>query len=192
VQQVFQTGKNQPWAFGRKLLADHSWGAALCARTIAQKISYAVEEEAFLAALMHDIGKAVLLKNENERYRAVANDVYHGEITFHEAEQVVFGFSHAQVGSILASRWNFPPQLAEAIGCHHDPESAQRFKQLAQITALANKTMSLMGIGFEKAPDMILLQQPEAQSLALDAAALQEIVEATRTSIDQMSETIAY
>jgi HD-like signal output (HDOD) protein len=192
VQQVFQTGKNQPWAFGRKLLADHSWGAALCARAIAQKISYAVEEEAFLASLMHDIGKAVLLRNEGVRYRAIANDVFHGEITFHEAERVVFGFSHAQVGSILATRWNFPPQLAEAIGCHHDLESAQRFKQLTSITALADKAMSLMGIGFEKAPEMILDEQPAAKLLGLGADALKEIIEVTKTSIDQMSETMAF
>jgi putative nucleotidyltransferase with HDIG domain len=192
VQQVFRTGRSQPWAFGNRLLADHSWGAALCSREIARKVSYAVEEEAFLAGLMHDIGKAVLLKNAGDRYRLIANDVYHGEITFHEAELVVFGFSHAQAGSVLAARWNFPQQLAEAIGWHHDPEAAPKHKQLTCITALANRVMTHMGIGFEKAPEMILQEQPAARLLELGAADLDEIVVDTKAALERMSDVMAF
>lgn len=192
VQQVFNAGKNQSWAFGNKLLADHSWGTALCARAIARKVGYAQGEEALLAGLMHDIGKAVLLKNLRDRYISIAKDVHQGEITFYEAELVVFGFSHAQVGATLAERWNFPPQLAEAIGFHHDPEAAPKHKRLVYITALANKVMTFLGVGFETAPAMVLHELPAAKLLGLNLSAIDAIVADANAALQQMPETLKF
>ena len=192
VQQVFQSGMARARDLGTKLLSDHSWGAALCSRVIARTVRYPAQEEAFLAGLMHDIGKPVLLKNLPDRYMPIINDVYRGEATFHEAELVVLGFSHAQVGSILAEKWNFPPQLAEAIGFHHDPVSAPKYGQLAAITSLANKIMTSLGIGFERDSELVVHEQPAATFLRLDAAAVQNILTETNTILMQMPETLRF
>ncbi len=192
VQQVFQTGMVRARDLGTKLLSDHSWGAGLCSRAIARHVRYAPQEEAFLSGLMHDIGKPVLLKNLADRYMPIINDVYRGEATFHDAELVILGFSHAQVGSILAEKWNFPPQLAEAIGFHHDPDSAPKFSQLASITSLANQVMIYLGIGFERDSELILHELPAAIALRLDATAIQNIVAETNAALVQMPETLRF
>jgi putative nucleotidyltransferase with HDIG domain len=190
VQQVFNAGRNQSWAFDNKLLAQHSWGAALCARAIARKVRYPDEEEALLAGLMHDIGKAVLLKNLRDEYVKIAKDVRQGEITFYHAEQIVFGFSHAQVGATLAQRWSFPPQLAEAIGFHHDPEAAPKYKQLVNITSLANKVMAFLGVGFETSQVTVLHELEEARQLGLDLAAMDAIAANTNAALQLMAEAL--
>ncbi len=192
VQQVFQTGMVRARDLGTKLLSDHSWGAGLCSRVIARTVRYPALEEAFLAGLMHDIGKPVLLKNLPDRYMPIINDVYRGEATFHDAELVVLGFSHAQVGAILAEKWNFPPQLAEAIGFHHDPGSAPKYGQLASITSLANKIMISLEIGFERDGGLVVHEQSAATLLRLDAAAVQNIVTETKTILVQMPETLRF
>jgi HD-like signal output (HDOD) protein len=192
VQQVFQTGMVRARDLGTKLLSDHSWGAGLCCRVIAKYLRYQPLEEAFLAGLMHDIGKPVLLKNLPDRYMPILNDVYRGETTFHESELVVLGFSHAQVGSILAEKWNFPPQLAQAIGYHHNPTAAPKYQQLACITSLANAIMSLLGIGFEKDPDMILHELPPAKVLRLDLPAMSDILADTQAALAQMPDTFRF
>jgi HD-like signal output (HDOD) protein len=189
VQQVFQTGMVRARDLGTKLLSDHSWGAGLCCRVIAKSLRYQPLEEAFLAGLMHDIGKPVLLKNLADRYMPILNDVYRGETTFYDSELVVLGFSHAQVGSILAEKWNFPPQLAQAIGFHHDPTAAPKYQQLACITALANKIMSFLGIGFEKDPELVVHELESAKALRLDAAAINGILADTNAALAQMPET---
>jgi HD-like signal output (HDOD) protein len=189
VQQVFQTGMVRARDLGSKLLSDHSWGAGLCSRIIAKHSRYQPVEEAFLAGLMHDIGKPVLLKNLPDRYMPILNDVYRGETTFHEAELVVLGFSHAQVGSILAEKWNFPPQLAQAIGYHHDPTATPKYQQLACITCLSNKIMSFLGVGFEKNPDLVLHELEPAKALRLDESAINDILTDTSASLAQMPET---
>ncbi len=192
VQQVFQTGMVKARDLGTKLLSDHSWGAGLCSRVIAKNVRYAPQEEAFLAGLMHDIGKPVLLKNLPDRYLPIINDVYRGDATFHDAELIVLGFSHAQVGAILAEKWNFPPQLAEAIGYHHDPDAAPKYSQLASITSLANKIMIFKGIGFERNSELVLHEQPAAAALRLDANAIQNILTETNQVLAQMPETLRF
>lgn len=171
VERVFTTAKD----LGTKLMSDHSWGTALSARAIARRVRYENPEEALICGLMHDIGKPVLLQNFQQQYREIISDVYNGHTSFHQSELLAFGFSHAHVGSLLARKWNFPPQLAEAVGYHHNPGSAPSFKALACIVNLANAFMVAMGVGFEKNKEIDLEKLPAAQFLRLDGTAIAAI-----------------
>jgi putative nucleotidyltransferase with HDIG domain len=172
VEHVFQTAKD----LGTKLMTDHSWGTALAARTIARRVRYENIEEALVCGLMHDIGKPVMLQNLGARYSEIFGQVYNGNSSFHQIELLTFGFSHAHVGALLARKWNFPPQLAEAVGYHHSPMSAPNYRQLACIVNLANLLMIHMGIGFERDKNLLLEKQPAAEQLNLNASKLEAIL----------------
>lgn len=168
VERVFQSAKD----LGTKLMSDHSWGTALAARAIARRVHYQNVEEALICGLMHDIGKPVLLSNLKPQYSPIITNVYNGSSNFHQQELLAFGFSHAHVGALLARKWNFPAQLAEAVGYHHSPTSAPTHKQLACIVNLANLMMISMGIGFEKNKDLELAKQPSAEYLKINEPTL--------------------
>jgi putative nucleotidyltransferase with HDIG domain len=168
VERVFQSAKD----LGTKLMSDHSWGTALAARAIARRVRYPNLEEALVSGLMHDIGKPVLLQNLRPRYSEIISAVYNGNSNFHQEELLAFGFSHAHVGALLARKWNFPPQLAEAVGYHHSPLSAPNHKQLACIVNLGNLFMISLGIGFEKNRDLSLHKQASAEHLKLNEPTL--------------------
>lgn len=168
VERVFQAAKD----LGTKLMTDHSWGTALACRAIARRVRYASLEEALVCGLMHDIGKPVLMQNVECRYQEIVSAVYGGNSNFHQQELLAFGFSHAHVGALLARKWNFPPQLAEAVGYHHSPMAAPTHKQLACIVNLADFFMIWMGIGFEKNKDLALEKQTSAEFLKLNEPAL--------------------
>jgi putative nucleotidyltransferase with HDIG domain len=168
VEHVFQNSRD----LGAKLMSDHSWGAALAARAIARQVHYPNPEEALICGLMHDIGKPVLMQNVGRRYTAIISAVYRGESSFHELELTEFGYSHSHVGALLARKWNFPPQLAEAVGYHHDPFLAPDYKELACIANLADLFMISLEIGFEKNKDLVLGEQASAVHLHLDAPTL--------------------
>lgn len=171
VERIFQTSKD----LSTKLMSDHSWGTALAARAIARRVNYENVEEALICGLMHDIGKPVLMQNLKERYTEIVSEVYKGSATFHQQELLAFGFSHAHVGALLARKWNFPPQLAEAVGYHHNPVSAPSHKQLACIIHLGNSLMISLGIGFEKNKNVVLEKLPSAEFLKLNGPALATI-----------------
>lgn len=172
VERVFKSSKD----LSTKLMSDHSWGCALAARAIARRVGYENTEEALVCGLMHDIGKPVLQTNLQDRYSVIVSEVYKGNSNFHQMELLSFGFSHAHVGALLARKWNFPPQLSEAVGYHHNPLSAPSYKQLSCIINLANLLMISMGIGFEKDKDLDLEKQPSAEFLKLDNNALSSLV----------------
>jgi putative nucleotidyltransferase with HDIG domain len=192
VQNVLRSGFAHSRDLGSKLLTEHSWGAALAARILAQKTRYGNAEEAFLAGLMHDLGKPVLMTNIPDRYNPILNDVYRGTATFHQAEMQAFGFSHQHVGAILAEKWKFPPQLAEAIGYHHTPMSAPDHTKLACIVGIANLLMVALEIGFEKDKELEVEAHPAAAYLELTRADLDAIAEEVREALAQTPDPLKY
>ncbi|MEM9398619.1 MAG: HDOD domain-containing protein [Verrucomicrobiota bacterium] len=89
-------------------------------------------EEAFLCGLMHDIGCPVLLQ--------FVADLEKKQQTTYDIEEVlpVVSHFHANVGGMLAERWNLPDRLAEAIRYHHTPDEAKECVEIARLTNLAN------------------------------------------------------
>jgi putative nucleotidyltransferase with HDIG domain len=166
VRQVFPTGNKRGPGLINQLLWQHSWGAAVAARAIAVSVGHHNVDEAFTGGLLHDIGKMVLLKNR---------EAFYGETSFHKAETERFGFSHADVGALLASRWNFPSQLVQAISHHHDPVPPSAGGPLPAIVSLSNRMMALLEIGFEKDKNLNLEEEPAARLLELELPELQKL-----------------
>jgi putative nucleotidyltransferase with HDIG domain len=179
VDHVFQSSK----VLGTKLMSEHAWGTALAARAIGRHVRYENVEEALICGLMHDIGKPVMMQNLRDRYQEILSEVYEGKSGFHLLELQAFGFSHAHVGALLAKKWNFPPQLAEAVGYHHDPLSAPRYKQLACIVHLANLLMVSMGIGFEKDATLEPEKHASAAQLNMGKPVLEALVSDLKVTI---------
>src|SRR5256885_11798078 len=95
--------------------------AATAARSIGGKIQLRQQEEAFLAALLSDIGMLVLDVVLGEPYGAICAKVKtHAELPIAEAESM--GMTHAQVGGIVAEGWKLPALLHVPIAMHHTPE----------------------------------------------------------------------
>jgi putative nucleotidyltransferase with HDIG domain len=183
IDNIFQSAKD----LGKKLMSDHSWGTALASRAIAQRVRYENPEEALVCGLMHDIGKPILMQNFGQRYYEIISEVYRGSSTFHQLEIQHLGFSHAEVGMLLARKWNFPPQLAEAVGYHHDPLEAPNHKQLACIVNMGNLFMIRLGIGFEKNANLVLEDQPAAKDLRLGSAAVAAVASTLTEAIEATS-----
>jgi putative nucleotidyltransferase with HDIG domain len=95
----------------------HSLDAAVAARTIAlfEHQSPAVAEIAFLAGILHDIGKVVYAT------RAAAADAPAASI---EEATVQMDAHHAEVGAYLLGLWGFPNSIVEAVAFHHSPSLA--------------------------------------------------------------------
>jgi HD-like signal output (HDOD) protein len=94
---------------------------ALTARTIARQLAPQMEDSVFLAGLMHDVGKLLLLQRCPEEYVRVVKIVESEGVSFIDAETRRFPFSHTEVGQLIAEQWHFGPELTKAIRLHHEP-----------------------------------------------------------------------
>ncbi|MCO6430955.1 MAG: HDOD domain-containing protein [Deltaproteobacteria bacterium] len=94
---------------------------ALIARGLAERLLPAKSELAFLAGLMHDVGKLLLLQRASEGYSKVMRAVEDKAIDYQNAEIEEFPFDHTEVGQLIGERWNFGPDLIAVIRNHHTP-----------------------------------------------------------------------
>jgi putative nucleotidyltransferase with HDIG domain len=104
-------------------LWQHSMSAGMIARSIAtqENLGQRKIDEAFMAGLLHDIGKLILLDKLPEKYMEISELLLSGDYQIWEAEQKVLGTTHAQVGAYLMGIWGLSESLVEAIAFHHCP-----------------------------------------------------------------------
>jgi len=95
-------------------------------------------ESAYLAGLLHDIGKLALDQCFADDYGPVVAAMAAGAVCL-EAEREILGVTHAEVGAMVALQWNFPEAMVQAIRDHHDP-SGDFLTCLIQLSDLLVRT----------------------------------------------------
>jgi len=161
-----------------KLLWEHSMGCAALSKKIAKTVRYSNTEEAFLAGLMHDIGKVVINLKLPDKMREVVQEVYYSpEATFARVEQEILGFDHAQVGRLVARKWRFTDEMEEAIGCHLRPEEATILPALSHIVHLANGFCHKLEIGPTRNRDLNIAELTSAKTLKIDQNTIDRLLE---------------
>lgn len=170
-----------------KLLWEHSLACASAAKRVARAIRFSKVEEAFLAGLMHDIGKIILNIKLPDQMMEIVQETYNNPgSTFYELELKQFGFTHAQVGKLVAKKWNFAEEIEEAIGNHHRPEKSAIMPALSHITSLANAFCNKLEIGPVRAPDLDLAEFPSAKALRIKQEVLDALLEEMISAGDSM------
>jgi HD-like signal output (HDOD) protein len=133
--------------FDTSLFWQHSISVGACTRMLARETCYRLAGEAFVAGLLHDIGKVVLNQYLPVEFAEIQSLIFEGGKSTEEAEMAVLGVTHAEVGGWLAERWNLPVILVEAIKYHMHPELCPRNAELPLMVYLADYLSTKCGLG---------------------------------------------
>lgn len=129
-------------------LWEHSLASAIYARIISKKKDLEFAEEISVAALLHDIGKVILLIAFKEDYTKIIELAQKRESLLHEIEKEYFGITHAEIGGIVCKKWNFPTKLIEPIMNHHRPQLSKNFTTETAVVHLSNILALARGMGY--------------------------------------------
>ncbi len=136
------------------LSMDKFWSHSLCVGVTAKefskqcKIPVNQREEYFLSGLLHDLGKIPMSQCFPEEYAQCIALCHDREITFHEAEQSIFGFNHQHCGSIIAHKWKLSDDFISVMESHHEPEkSNDDHKLLMTCVAIADFYANIFAMG---------------------------------------------
>lgn len=136
---------------GSELDMDRFWRHALAcgvgARVLASMHGEANVEACFLAGLLHDVGRLVLLQELPEAMGQAMALAREEGIELQDAERRVLGCDHAQVGQALVERWNLGALLEEAVAFHHAPVLATRFPWQTSAVHVADVMAECAGWG---------------------------------------------
>ena len=126
---------------------NHTLFTATAAKGIADDLGYPKSGEVFTAALLHDLGISVVQRYFNKDFNTICNMVEYQHMRHLNAEELVLGFTHQEIGKFLIDKWNLPEALGEAIANHHHPSKAEKNKVLASIIHLADYMTQRIGAG---------------------------------------------
>jgi putative nucleotidyltransferase with HDIG domain len=120
-ESVFQTFNGFPHSGGTDLRGfwKHALTTAVMAREIAKKTGYPHAEEAYLAGLLHDVGRLALLATAPNDYNF--NFLAQDNEDLCAIEQHTLQITHAEAGAWLVERWNLDSFMADSILYHHEP-----------------------------------------------------------------------
>jgi putative nucleotidyltransferase with HDIG domain len=117
---------------------EHSVGCGVAARMLARNYRPAIAGEAFVAGLLHDIGKVILKQYFDPELARIIQFQKESGLSLEAAELSVIETTHAQIGSWLAEKWNLPKIICETIRHHHDPWEAALEKEFIACVLLGD------------------------------------------------------
>lgn len=119
----------------------HSFMVAGMARKLGVHLKASFQGEAFVAGLLHDIGKLVLLRQLGAAYVKLYQAAPASKPLL-VLEAAGLGFTHADAAAALSVKWNFPQTLVDAVGLHHYKEDVRladaKDPQLAAVVRISN------------------------------------------------------
>lgn len=156
-------------------LWQHSKECGIASRIIATLSGYPDPEEAFVAGLLHDIGKLAIILSYPEDYRDILRKQTKEGRTSLQAEQEVLGFDHRDIGMLLMDKWKMPVHFKDAVQGHHDKEHKG---DLPLIVTLGNALSHLYGSqldeNLERHPESL---QPVYEALTFSDSDIRDLIQ---------------
>ena len=137
VQVFSQFDQDRLPGFSIEQLWHHSMGTAVFSRKIAwhEKQDSELADNAFMAGMLHDVGKLIMAYNIPEEYSKTIQIAKETCVPHWQAEKEVFGTSHDEVGAYLLTLWGIPNTIVEPVMFHHRPLESHD-KMFTNVTAV--------------------------------------------------------
>jgi len=184
----------RPWSAGKtfddRTFWAHAVGCASCARATATMLGSADPEEAFTAALLHDIGKLAQYWFLRDEFVSLIWKAQEMNEPLFRLERDALGFTHADLGRLLAERWKLPDSLVDSIAYHHAP-AASHFRRKTAIVHFADIVSRAMLLGGEDRERVPPLDATAWQETGLKKDRIEPLMRATAEEFEKGREFLA-
>jgi len=160
----------------KKALWEHSYRTAFYAYNIAKnfKKDRNLMDDVYVGGILHDMGKIIFSNVHPSLLGKIHEFCADKGIPAATFEDLSAGMNHAEIGALIAEKWNFPESLVNAIRLHHEPGLAsEEYRDVVETVYLANmfcefeagnvsfdqidtKTLAIFGISSEKQVESLL------------------------------------
>ena len=163
----------------------HSLTTAVAARRLAEFVS-APKETAFLAGLLHDIGRICVLRGITTLRKRDPKGFVLPDNTIAEFTDAL----HCPMGEVLCQAWNIPAELSDAIKRHHDANLTDPKDTLAAVVQVADLMAAKIGASLHPEPNLKLVERPAFAALQLDDVKIAMLLVELEDECESMSKLL--
>ena len=112
--------------FSIETLWKHSTIVGTSAQAICKDMAASSEilNDVYTAGLLHDAGMLLLAVNRPEEYEHIRDYAGANDLPMSDAEKLILGCCHAEIGAYLLGIWGLPDRVVEAVAYHHRPSES--------------------------------------------------------------------
>ncbi len=146
-----------------------------------------IPQSAVVAALMHDIGKLIMVRYLDVNPQDIVAACAREEVSWQDGERLLLGCDHAEVGGAVAKHWSFPSEISRAIECHHqnpieDPDP------LLDAVVVANLVAKTAGVGLGAEGMNMDIDHEAARRLGLTLDTFSRIAATAALNLEDLKE----
>jgi HD-like signal output (HDOD) protein len=101
----------------------HSSAVAILSDCLAQRVPVSYGEGAFIAGLLHDVGRLLIALSLPDKHLAIAKMHWKTGRPVYDCELEILGFSHPELSAEALTFWNLPEPIRVAVLYHHHPKA---------------------------------------------------------------------
>ena len=138
-----------PAGWSTKQFNLHAVAVANMSDLIVQNMVVEYSEGAFVAGLLHDVGKLLLAVTCPEEYANVIAECKREAAELYDVEIAHLAFSHAELSQKVLESWKLPIPVQVAARFHHNPDAdstAPGLTALSRALQLADFTVNALGV----------------------------------------------
>ncbi|MEO8025135.1 MAG: HDOD domain-containing protein [Bryobacteraceae bacterium] len=178
-----------PLLFSMGRFNKHAAATAILADLLAQRIQVEYPEGAFVAGLLHDVGRlliAIALGDQHEKILKLRES----GMPLMECEQEILGVTHPELSAAAMQFWNLPAPIQAAVRYHHDsaldPARAPGVVTLSQIVEAANRYVNAIGVSIF--PESAFEEEPGAAFAGLGFGETERLIEDFKTEFEAVAQ----
>jgi len=168
---------------------EHAIGCAVFARILAVHTEKLSLDRLFVAGLIHDLGRLVMLKKIPRHMARIMETARVERIPLYAAEKRLLGYDHADLGLAIMKKWRLPPVLCEIVGSHHAPETVINIPEAA-LVHLADLMTIACGVGYNGSPYVPPLSPAAWDSLGLPVSVLAVVLSQAGRQMREMTSSL--
>ncbi len=178
--------------FNRVHFWQHCLTVATLCRALAHRVNYPNPEEAYIAGLLHDIGKIISETHGRISYSEFLKQQDHHDGLLVDIEKKILGLDHCDIGAFVCQQWGLPDAIVLALKLHHqrfahlplDPEH----RLLVAMVSLADFISWLLGEGSAQITRNSILQPEVEEIIPLQEINIHALVSEANREINEISE----
>jgi len=146
ISRMLNQGK-PPAGWSMERFNKHAAAVAMLSDLLVQKVRTEYPEGAFVAGLLHDIGRLLIAMGLPREYAEIATLHQQSSKSWFECEQEVLGFHHAGLSADAMHEWKLPDPIRDAIQWHHEPPAMVKGKLASLARVLHAADVYVDGLG---------------------------------------------